>query len=122
MSYPNTLDSFTNPSPTTKVDVLSHAAQHAGINNAMAAVQAELGTNPKGAFASVAARLADIDNPESPRPVPGYTVLSLPDASEHPQSLVFVSDEVGGETIAFSDGTNWRRLQDLAIVSGSLPP
>lgn len=32
-------------------------------------------------------------------------------------SLVFVYDEAGGPTLAFSDGTNWRRVQDRAIVS-----
>jgi len=31
--------------------------------------------------------------------------------------LVFCSDETGGSTILFSDGTNWRRMQDRAIAS-----
>lgn len=32
-------------------------------------------------------------------------------------SLVYVYDETDGPTIAFSDGTSWRRVQDRAIVS-----
>ena len=32
-------------------------------------------------------------------------------------ATVYVSDESGGATLAFSDGTNWRRVQDRAIVS-----
>ena len=32
-------------------------------------------------------------------------------------SLVFVYDESGGATLAFSDGSEWRRLQDRAIIS-----
>lgn len=32
-------------------------------------------------------------------------------------SLIFLSDEVGGATIAFSDGTDWRRVSDRAIAS-----
>ena len=32
-------------------------------------------------------------------------------------SVVFVYDETGGATLAFSDGTDWRRVQDRAIVS-----
>ena len=32
-------------------------------------------------------------------------------------ATVYVSDETGGATLAFSDGTNWRRVQDRAIVS-----
>lgn len=31
--------------------------------------------------------------------------------------LIYVYDESGGPTLAFSDGTNWRRVQDRAIVS-----
>lgn len=31
--------------------------------------------------------------------------------------LVSVIDEVGGQVPAFSDGTNWRRVTDRAIVS-----
>lgn len=32
-------------------------------------------------------------------------------------SLVFVYDETSGPTLAFSDGTDWRRVQDRVIVS-----
>jgi len=32
-------------------------------------------------------------------------------------SLVFVYDETGGATLAFSDGTNWRRVQDRVVIS-----
>jgi len=46
-----------------------------------------------------------------------YTVTTLPDAETYQNSMIFVSDEAGGSTIAFSDGTNWRRVQDRQIVS-----
>lgn len=45
------------------------------------------------------------------------TVATVPSASGNLRGMIFVSDETGGATIAFSDGTNWRRVQDLAIVS-----
>jgi len=45
-----------------------------------------------------------------------FTVETLPNPSV-PGQLIFVSNESGGTTIAFSDGTNWRRVQDRAIVS-----
>lgn len=32
-------------------------------------------------------------------------------------ALVHVSDEAGGAVLAFSDGTNWRRVTDRAVVS-----
>jgi hypothetical protein len=46
-----------------------------------------------------------------------YEVADLPDAADWESGTVYVSDETGGATLAFSDGTNWRRVQDRAIVS-----
>ena len=46
-----------------------------------------------------------------------YTVATLPSASSYETAIIYVSDETGGATLAFSDGTNWRRVQDRAIVS-----
>ena len=31
--------------------------------------------------------------------------------------MIFVSDETGGATMAFWDGSDWRRLQDRAVIS-----
>jgi hypothetical protein len=45
-----------------------------------------------------------------------YTASSLPSAATA-GGLIYVSDEAGGAVLAFSDGTNWRRLTDRAIVS-----
>jgi hypothetical protein len=44
-----------------------------------------------------------------------FTVATLPTAVAG--GFIYVSDETGGATMAFSDGTNWRRTTDLAIVS-----
>lgn len=50
--------------------------------------------------------------------LPSYTVVTVPNASDLGEgTLIYVSDEAGGATIAFSDGTNWIRAADLAIVS-----
>lgn len=45
-----------------------------------------------------------------------YTVATLPAATTAGQ-MIYVSDESGGAVMAFSDGTNWRRVTDRAIVS-----
>jgi len=45
-----------------------------------------------------------------------YTVATLPAATTAGQQI-YVSDESGGAVPAFSDGTNWRRVTDRAIVS-----
>jgi hypothetical protein len=56
----------------------------------------------------------DVDGPVR---VKSYAVASLPDASVGAGQQIFVSDEAGGAVIAFSDGTNWRRVTDRAVVS-----
>ncbi len=38
-------------------------------------------------------------------------------ASQGAGALLFVSDEVGGATLAFSDGASWRRVADRAVVA-----
>lgn len=45
-----------------------------------------------------------------------YTVSSLPSANQ-PGQMIYVSDETGGSTMAFSDGSDWRRITDRAVVS-----
>lgn len=46
-----------------------------------------------------------------------YTVAAVPDATANARLLIFVTDEAGGPTIAVSDGTDWLRAQDLAVIS-----
>ena len=45
-----------------------------------------------------------------------YKVDGLPSAAQ-PGQMIYVSDETGGAVMAFSDGTNWRRITDRAVVS-----
>lgn len=52
-----------------------------------------------------------------PPKMPTYTVATLPNAATYTGGMIFVSDESGGAVMAFSDGTNWRRVTDRAIVS-----
>jgi hypothetical protein len=49
--------------------------------------------------------------------LPTYVKASLPSAATFARGMIYVSDEVGGATPAFSDGTNWRRVADRAIVA-----
>lgn len=51
-----------------------------------------------------------------PAQLPSHTVGALPTAA-NAGSMIFVTDETGGAVPAFSDGTNWRRVTDRAIVS-----
>lgn len=45
-----------------------------------------------------------------------FKVASLPNASV-PGQMIYISDESGGSTMAFSDGSSWRRITDREVVS-----
>jgi hypothetical protein len=62
---------------------------------------------------------------EGPLKVQGYAVAGLPPAADwgstasgnNFSSIVFVHDETGGPVLAYSDGTDWLRVTDGAVVS-----
>lgn len=76
------------------------------------------GSVPSWAASSGAGAIVRADKPTftGPPTLPSYTVATLPSASPAFQTIG-VSDESGGAVLAFSDGTNWRRVTDRAIVS-----
>ena len=53
----------------------------------------------------------------APLKLASYTVATVPSVSANSGAIVYVSNESGGATPAFSDGTNWRRVHDRAIIS-----
>jgi hypothetical protein len=52
-----------------------------------------------------------------PLRLPTYVKADLPSASTYSWCWIYVSDEAGGATPAFSDGSAWRRAADRAVVS-----
>lgn len=59
-----------------------------------------------------------IDDTRAPTPHDSYTVAELNTLTgSTPGNMVFVSDETGGPTMAFYDGTDWRRIQDRQVIS-----
>ena len=48
---------------------------------------------------------------------PTYTVAGVPSAASYPRGIIYVSNEVGGAVLAFSDSVNWRRVTDRAIIA-----
>ena len=46
-----------------------------------------------------------------------FAVANLPSAADNRYGVIMVPDEATGCQPAFSDGTNWRRFSDRAIVS-----
>lgn len=64
-------------------------------------------------IASPGVRL-DVDGPIRAK---SYTVARVPAADTGAGQMIFVSNESGGATLAFSDGTSWRRVADRAVIS-----
>ncbi len=56
--YPGALDALTNPTAASPLTAPSHADQHIDANDCIEAVEATLGINPQGAYATIEARLA----------------------------------------------------------------
>lgn len=49
-----------------------------------------------------------------------YTVATVPSASANPRDLIYVSNGAAGSPVlAFSNGTNWLRVDTLAAISAS---
>lgn len=64
------------------------------------------------------AMMADgTEAPTAPVVVKEYLKAALPSAVKFKGGQIAVSNDVGGYTIAFSDGTNWLRVQDRAVIS-----
>jgi len=61
-TYPGVIDDFDNPVPADPLSNPAHAGQHTDANDAIEAIETTLGVNPQGAFATVAARMAVVDN------------------------------------------------------------
>jgi hypothetical protein len=53
----------------------------------------------------------------TPFTLPSYTVAGVPSAATYTAGLIYVSNESGGATLAFSNGVNWLRVQDRVIIS-----
>lgn len=55
--------------------------------------------------------------PTAPMMLKPYLKAVLPDVLLYKDGIIIVTDDVGGRVQAFSDGTNWRRVTDRAVIS-----
>lgn len=101
-----TFDKSSNTLQVTNLDVMgtfSHVEDY--------------GTITQAANITVDYGVVTVDD-RQPTPHDSYTV-SEANALTYINSgdMIFVSDETGGATMAFYDGTDWRRIQDRAVIS-----
>ncbi len=52
-----------------------------------------------------------------PATLPTYTVATVPDVVVNARGMIYVSNEAGGPTVAYSNGVNWKRVYDNANIS-----
>lgn len=56
----------------------------------------------------------------SPLKLKTYTVATVPAAASNARNLIYVSNgAAGAAVVAFSDGTNWKRVDTLANISAT---
>lgn len=67
--------------------------------------------------ATLNAVIDHLNTPTRPNNLASFTVAGVPTASLWTGALIYVSNETGGAVPAFSDGTNWRRVTDRAIIA-----
>lgn len=62
--------------------------------------------------------LVDIQTvPQAPVILKSYVKTALPSAATYIYGIIIVTNDVGGLTIAYSDGANWRRVQDRNVIA-----
>lgn len=94
--------------PTTAID-----ADVSALSEGSASVE----TRISAVEDDVMAQDGRIDALESGPVAPSFTVAGAPDAAGHAGKMIFVTNEIGGQVLAFSDGTSWRRVTDRAVIA-----
>lgn len=90
-SYPGGLDSFATNKANATATVTDHPAHHNDLADAINKIEAELGTNPSGAAASVAAAIAAVSAPFAAIPNTPVSVASVTDVTLFTHDLTGVA-------------------------------
>jgi hypothetical protein len=107
-AYPNNLDNFSNPlnSDTQNSSTVPHAQQHANANDAIEAIEAELGLNPSGLSLDVKSRLTAIEasivalGDSAFSSLPDGSISTVKLANNAVTSAKIIADAVGSTQIA----------------------
>ena len=102
-NYPTSLDVFTDPVAADALNSVTvpHATQHANVNDAVIAVETELGNLPKGTFGNVVARL----NSLAPLVAPSLTGTATITASGA-ANIPLIAKGVAAQTASLFEAQN----------------
>lgn len=106
-AYPNAIDQFVNPTANDTLDsgTVPHAEQHSKANDAIAAIQTVLGTDPSGSHQTVKDRIFSIES--------SITTQSQLNGLED----VTISSVASGDILRYS-GTQWTNYPEENLVDG----
>jgi hypothetical protein len=76
ISFPSSLDTFTNPTATDRTDVVPHATQHANANDAIEALQAKVGANGSAVTTSHSYKLSGVTGSDIAASLAGSETLT----------------------------------------------
>jgi hypothetical protein len=105
--YPNSLDDFTNPTATDRLNSVTvpHHQQHADLNDAVEAIQVTLGLNPAGEHLTVKDRIINAETD-----IQAQSVLNgLTD--------VTIGLAASGDVLRYN-GSTWANYNEENLVDG----
>lgn len=100
MAFPASIDNFTNPTATDKMNVVSHSSQHANINDAVEALEAKVGADSSAVTTSHDYKIAQLEGKTS-----GTVATELVDSN------LTIKDN--------SDGTKKFKFEASSITAGN---
>jgi hypothetical protein len=110
--------SFAFSSPTVIGWTSSATNAATGLDTAFSRASAGVAALGTGAAGNAGASLQLKDLIASGAVVHGsFTVATVPAAASYARGVIWVSNESGGACLAYSDGTNWRRVRDGVVIS-----
>ena len=114
-NYPSGIDSLTNPSAGDALTSPSHSAQHANANDAIEAIETELGTTPSGSYDTVKARFEAIEGSTLPQvDAKGDLIVGTAD-NTYDNLGVGTNDTVLLAASGETKGVKWAQVPTAAI-------
>ena len=104
INFPEDLDSLTNPQSTDSVQAVSHAAQHADVNDAIEALEAKVGVDGSTVITSLDYRIASLEGASVDTEAIQDIVAGVLEAGSHTNITVTYDDVLNKINLASTYG------------------